>query len=199
MPTFPHERKVRDDIVQRCTNPKNTAYKDYGARGVMLCDEWSDSKTGFAAFIEHLGPCPDKHTIDRIDNRRGYEPGNVRWATRRQQARNRRSTHNITYRGITRCLQYWVEETGFSACCITNRLNKGWSIEDTMTIKPSAQHKGINDKSRKGTGKHLIHKGISLSIPEWSKKLNLKEVTIRHRLKKGLPVEKILAPVLKHV
>lgn len=79
-------RKARD----RCCNPSDRNYPDYGGRGLSMCQEWRDS---FLAFYHHIGPRPSPdHSLDRIDNDRGYEPGNVRWATRAQQARNRRAT-----------------------------------------------------------------------------------------------------------
>lgn len=79
-------------LRQRCLNPNNPAYPRYGGRGIGVAPEWL-GKHGFSAFLEHVGkrPTPD-HSLDRIDNDRGYEPGNVRWATAAQQAHNTRKT-----------------------------------------------------------------------------------------------------------
>ena len=74
-------------IVQRCTNPKNKAWKNYGGRGITVCDRWRDS---FDAFVDDMGEKPAGLSIDRIDNERGYEPGNCRWATRAEQHANKR-------------------------------------------------------------------------------------------------------------
>lgn len=73
---------------QRCINPKSSQFPYYGGRGISMCNEWSNS---FAAFLAHMGERPDNTSIDRIDNQKGYEPGNCRWATPEQQARNKRN------------------------------------------------------------------------------------------------------------
>lgn len=76
------------NMRKRCNNPTNRAYRNYGARGIKVCPEWQDN---FEAFLSHIGPRPSPElSIDRIDNSRGYEPGNVRWADRSTQSRNRR-------------------------------------------------------------------------------------------------------------
>lgn len=76
------------NIRERCLNPENPAYPNYGGRGIGILEAWRDD---FGAFRRHIGDSPtSKHTLDRIDNDRGYEPGNIRWATHGQQNRNKR-------------------------------------------------------------------------------------------------------------
>lgn len=80
----------------RCINPKNNNYKDYGARGIRMCERWED----FAKFLEDMGRCPPGHSIDRYpDNNGNYEPGNCRWATDTQQNNNTRATRHFNYHG----------------------------------------------------------------------------------------------------
>jgi hypothetical protein len=91
----------------RCNTPTNKAYANYGGRGITVCERWND----FKAFLSDMGPRPHGASLDRFpDNDGNYEPTNCRWATPAEQARNRRSTINLTLNGETKCLLDWCVE-----------------------------------------------------------------------------------------
>lgn len=120
------------DMIQRCHNPRQESYQRYGGRGITVCDEW---RASFEAFLAHVGRRPGpEYSIDRIDNGKGYEPGNVRWATRAQQARNKSINRVVTYNGRTLCLMDWANELGFNFDVLHSRLGKlGWTVERAFT------------------------------------------------------------------
>ena len=86
-------------MVSRCTKPHHKMWNHYGGRGISVCDEWMDPLVFYAYLDDVLGPCPEGHSIDRIDNDGDYEPGNVRWASDSEQWRNQR--HTREYRPLT--------------------------------------------------------------------------------------------------
>jgi hypothetical protein len=128
-------------MIQRCSNPKNIGYKWYGARGIMVCERWRK----FAAFYSDVGPRPSPtHTLDRINNDGNYEPGNVRWATQKEQSRNRRSTRFISAFGKTLPLIEWAELTGTSYRSLSWRLKRGMPPEKALTMTPQeARHQRL--------------------------------------------------------
>lgn len=78
-------------MIKRCYDTKNNRYDDYGGRGVSVAEEWKDNKNGIVLFLNYIGPCPSiLHSVDRIDTNGNYEPGNVRWSSKKEQAKNRR-------------------------------------------------------------------------------------------------------------
>lgn len=86
------------NMKARCHNPKNKRYVDYGGKGIVVCAAWRES---FKEFFDHMGECPEGMTIERIDTRKGYEPGNCKWATRTEQQRNRLTSRLWMIEGIT--------------------------------------------------------------------------------------------------
>lgn len=116
-------------ITDRCTNVNNHAYKDYGGRGITVCDRWRS----FENFFADMGNPPAGMTIDRADNDKGYCKENCRWASRKEQGRNRRSTVLLTHNGRTMCMKAWAEEMGMCGSAIRHRLNIGWSVEKALT------------------------------------------------------------------
>jgi hypothetical protein len=125
--------KIWAGIRKRCNNPKCAAYKDYGGRGIKICERWDkfenfyeDMKDGYA----------DNLSLDRFPNVNGdYEPGNCRWATTAEQNRNRRTNVIVEYNGVSKTLTEWQMVTGIRYSTISNRIKQGWSVEDALSIK----------------------------------------------------------------
>jgi len=93
-------------LRQRCANPNDPAYKNYGGRGITVCDRWNR----FENFYEDMGERPSSMSIDRRDNNGNYCPENCSWETRKNQNRNARSNVTIKYDGKTQCMAAWAEE-----------------------------------------------------------------------------------------
>jgi hypothetical protein len=118
--------RIWTHIKGRCENPTDAAYPSYGGRGIAICDRWRNDAAMFAA---DMGPRPSaEHSIERMDNNGPYSPENCIWGTRKQQARNRRSSLLIAFGGATRTLAEWSEVTGIPANTIRNRHMAGRSL-----------------------------------------------------------------------
>lgn len=130
------------EIKKRCSNPKHRAYRNYGGRGIKLCERWAASfETFLLEVTREAGLRPSRtHSLDRFpDNNGNYEPGNVRWANKQQQARNTRMTRMLTFRGETRPLVEWAEIVGINQSTVKNRIARGESAETALA------HPVIND------------------------------------------------------
>lgn len=103
---------------QRCRNPNDRAFKNYGGRGITVCARWAS----FEAFLEDLGPKPEGYELERKDVNGNYEPGNCRWATINDQANNRRTNRFITYGGRTQTLAQWADELGLKMHTLYRRV-----------------------------------------------------------------------------
>ena len=124
-------------IKGRCQNPTNANYDRYGGRGIGLCERWQS----FGNFYADIPPRPsNRHSLDRIENDKGYEPGNIRWATPEQQQNNMRSNRLLLHEGRRQSVARWAREIGVNDTTLLARLNKGWTIKEaleTPLAKPS--------------------------------------------------------------
>ncbi len=122
--------KIRD----RCQNKSAAKYLDYGGRGISVCERWQK----FENFLADMGEKPSpEYSLDRINNDGDYEPGNCRWADAKMQANNRRSSRFIEFDGNRKTIAQWADQTGLSQPMIFKRLQRGWSVEQTLT-RPQA-------------------------------------------------------------
>lgn len=168
-------------MKQRCDSDKMDSYPRYGGRGITYCDEWKY----FENFYADMGPMPTPdHSIDRIDNNKGYFPNNCRWATDEEQMLNREITILIPYQGRMLTVNKLSAETGISRNTIRARVKYGWSPDEI--ISPPR-----NDRIFLEIG------GERRLMTEWAKITGLKLATISRRFRLGLKGEDLIAPLLR--
>ena len=118
-------------IKQRCYDKSHMSYKNYGGRGVRMCEKWRDD---FEAFAAYIGDPPEKGaTIDRLDVDKNYEPGNIKWATRKEQANNRRNNNVLSFNGIEMTVTQWAEELNILPVTLFSRIRLDWDVERILT------------------------------------------------------------------
>lgn len=132
------------NIKKRCYNKNNPKYADYGGRGIRVCDRWLNN---YPNFLSDIGDAPSNlHSIDRIDNGKDYNPINCRWATPKEQARNRRKNLLLSYNGETLCLSEWAERIKIDQKVLRKRIvvNK-LSIKDALEMPKTGVSKSHGD------------------------------------------------------
>ena len=136
-------------IKDRCYREKNPNYRNYGGRGIKMCDEWKDDFVKFRTWAinsgykeELLKNGKNKWTIDRINNDGDYEPSNCRWVTIKQQCRNRRTNSFVEYNGEKYCYAELSENFNINKQIIQYRISHGWSINDTINTPVRKYNKG---------------------------------------------------------
>ncbi len=166
--------------ISRCHNPKNKAYGNYGARGIIVCDEWRAPNTGPKAFFDHLGErTTPKHSLDRIDNDMGYAPGNVRWATRKEQMQNRRGIIMVEWNGERRALSQLADEHGQKVSLVRSRIRFGMALERALTeplVKPG-----------------ILYRGQTRTIKSLAEEHGQTASAVHARIRKGLSIEEAFA------
>lgn len=138
---YPPAYGVWNAMKQRCYNSKVSAYKDYGGRGITVCQRWLDD---FHHFYIDMGQCPVGYSLDRIDNDKGYYKENCKWSTPKEQANNRRNQIVLCFNGQCKTLSNWAQVTGFNIGTLRDRYYHRWSPKDILTHLPVMGGKRIS-------------------------------------------------------
>lgn len=143
------EYRIWAGMKKRCYNVHCKQYADWGGRGIRVCRRWLHS---FLNFFRDMGPRPSPaHTLERLDNSKGYSPSNCVWATRTAQSNNSRHNHLLTYKGRTFPMAEWARIYGLpDGRVILKRLNRGWPLKDALTLPLQAnqQFRKMRDSCR---------------------------------------------------
>lgn len=127
-----HLYTIWQAIKQRIYTKNSKHYKNYGGRGLTICEEWDKNYLAFKKWAIESG-YSDGLTIDRIDNNIGYYPENCRWVNRKTQANNRRTNHFLSFHGEIKTISEWAETVQINKNTIIGRLTRGWSVERALT------------------------------------------------------------------
>ena len=172
-----HYRAYRG-MRTRCENPNAKSYKDYGARGIHVCERWLQ----YENFLADMGPRPQGTTLEREDNDGNYSPDNCYWATPKQQGLNRRDNRLLTVGELTQPLAAWAATLSTDGGTIRGRLARGWSVEAACTtplaVGALAGRINVNNKWVTAAGETLL-------VTDWDKRLGAGRGTVRWRLKLG--------------
>lgn len=125
--------RIWANIKSRCYNQNHPRYKDYGKRGIRMCESWKNS---FEAFYKDVGARPDGLTLDRINNNKGYTPGNVRWVSRAENNRNSRRCVMVTIHGVAKPVNVWCREFGVPYSTYKQRRRNGWDYVSAVSTTP---------------------------------------------------------------
>ena len=164
--------RIWAQMIQRTTNKNKPDFYYYGGREIAVCKEWRESFEVFEKWAKENGYA-ENLTIDRKDNDKGYQPDNCRWVTMKEQNRNTRRTHYLTYNGQTKPLTDLADKMSIPRSVIDTRINKyGWSVEKALTTE-------VKTVSRPC---YLTFNGITKTVAEWANETGILKGTLRHRI-----------------
>lgn len=165
------------DMMQRCYNPKNPSYADYGGRGIKVDPKWHK----FSGFLSDMGRSPEGLTLDRTNENRGYEKNNCTWATWVTQGRHRRDNRRLDFDGRTLHVADWARLLGMKPETIHGRLRKGWPLE--KVLDPRRARAGSKPKL-------LTADGVTKEAAAWAQELGMPTGALLSRVRSGWPIEK---------
>lgn len=169
-------------MIARCTNPKHRNFSTYGGRGIKVHKSWLT----FTGFLADMGEKPAGTSLDRIDNNKSYTPKNCRWATPKTQARNKRSSHNLTFQDETHTIAEWAERLNLSQGAIHDRLSYGWDVEKTLSTPAGT----VNNNAR---SRIITFNGETHTLSEWSRQTGISTATLCRRLQRGWNIGRTLS------
>lgn len=166
-------------MIQRCHNPNSQQFYRYGGRGIYVCQEWLDC---FEEFFEDMGKKPSsRHSLDRIDNNKGYEKGNCRWALPVEQSANRRVTLKTEVAGGLIATSMLASSVGLSPATLAARLKSGWRIDRAIS-EPALDKNPVHDVN-----------GRMMKASEIETEYGVKRWNFNSRLRKGMTVLEAIA------
>lgn len=168
--------RIWTDMKRRCYDERCLEYRNYGGRGIEICQEWKNSFEAFRSWAMENGYADDL-TIDRIDVNGNYEPSNCYWVTAKEQANNMRTNTLVTYKGETKTLVQWAESFGINYHTLVSRLYQ--------------ENLPFEEAIKKGNRllRMITYNGKTQSLSAWTRELGFKEYTLQNRLRKGWTIE----------
>lgn len=179
--------RTYDNIKTRCYNKKNHKYKQYGIRGIVMCDEWLQSREAFIKWC-------DKHckditlTIERIDVNGNYEPNNCRWISMEQQAKNKQNSIKVNYYGTEYCLRDLCSKLGYNHNEY-KRIHARIAYEKWDVYKAIETPINHQNNKQKYLKPSYTYKGYTNSLRQICKRFNLNYTTIKYRVIRGMSVK----------
>jgi hypothetical protein len=175
----------------RCHNPDHKSFKNYGLRGIAVCDRWrfgDDKKGGFECFLDDMGLRPSPHhSLERSDNSKGYFPENCKWSTRKEQQRNKRSNRMVTFFGEEMCVAQLAEWAGIANDVLLKRLAKGWKFGRALSESP-----------RFRSPRFFVElMGKRMRLVDAAKLRGLTPATVSKRISHGWSVDRALAEPIR--
>lgn len=136
--------RIWHSMYCRCYYPSTNQYKSYGGKGIKVCEEWKHID-GFIRFYDWAitNGYKEDLTLDRIDNEKDYCPENCRWVTLKEQSNHRTNNVFYSFRGETKTSKQWCEEYGISQTTLNDRLKRGWTLEQALTISTKGKHRKV--------------------------------------------------------
>ncbi len=184
---------IRRGMIHRCTNPNGRSWHRYGGRGIKVCDRWLES---LDAFIEDLGYRPSLgHSLDRIDNDGDYCPGNCRWATSTEQARNTSQTLWTEVEGKPVKVADVLDDCQFNSRTVRDRLKRGWSAERALSQPPfedAVVRYSISFRGKDCTAKEfakLVGFSTTYSVVKWLARCDWDPEAVVAELKRWYPAQ----------